>query len=318
MSSLKHTPLVPPLTLVLVVGCAAGVEQTASQPEAEVQAAEVAQPESTPPPPLPIPEPTEPPPQETPEVEANPPEEPETGEAEPTGRHTDLVLIPAACYRMGGNDGDFDERPPHEVCVSAFFIDRVEVSNRAYQVCVDEGPCRAGDRYPRRPELAQPEHPVVGVSWVDADRYCRWAGMRLPTDAEWELAAGGTDGRRYPWGNEPHTCELAVYAHCPPHSTVPVDSYPRGASPYGVLHMAGNAWEWVWDWWSSGYYRRSPRQDPMGPERGRMRSIRGGCWNRSHVHLRVEDRDSGVLGLRNNHVGFRCACTDCGRVPESP
>lgn len=236
----------------------------------------------------------------------------------PSVRHDDRVLIPAACYEMGSTNGDMDERPPHEVCVSAFFIDRVEVSNARYQECVDAGVCRAADRYPRRPELSEPDRPVVGVGWVDADRYCRWTGMRLPTDAEWELAAGGTDDRRYPWGDEPPSCELAVYARCPPYRTVPVDSYPQGASPYGVLHMAGNAWEWVWDWWSSGYYRSSPRQDPTGPERGGMRSIRGGCWNRSYVHLRVEDRDSGVIGLRNDHVGFRCACSDCGHPPPSP
>lgn len=224
----------------------------------------------------------------------------------------DLVRIPSACYRMGSNRGDLDERPPHEVCVSEFFIDRLEVSNDRYQMCVEAGQCRAADRYSRRPELSTPSHPVVGVGWVDAERYCRWVGMRLPTDAEWELAAGGTDGRRFPWGNEPPSCDRAVYAHCPPYSTVPVDSYPEGASPYGVLHMAGNAWEWVWDWWSTGYYRRSPEWDPRGPERGRMRSIRGGCWNRSRWHVRVADRDSGVVGLRNNHVGFRCACSDCG------
>jgi formylglycine-generating enzyme required for sulfatase activity len=239
---------------------------------------------------------------------ARPPKEDATPTATP-----DLVHVPAACYEMGSTGGDLDERPPHEVCVSAFSIDRVEVSNARYEECVVAGVCRAADRYPRRPELSEPDRPVVGVSWIDADRFCHWAGERLPTDAEWELAAGGTDGRRYPWGDEPHSCELAVYAGCPPHRTVPVDSYPQGASPYGALHMAGNAWEWVWDWWSSGYYRRSPRQDPTGPEEGRMRSIRGGCWNRSHVHLRVEDRDSGVVGLRNDHVGFRCARSDGGQ-----
>lgn len=236
----------------------------------------------------------------------------EAAEAGVADRLYDVVRVPEACFTMGADDGDFDEVPPHEVCVRSFYIDRVEVSNGRYQACVDAGECRPADRYPRRPELSLPDRPVVGVGWIDADRYCRWYGMRLPTDAEWELAAAGTDGRRYPWGNEAPSCERAVYAHCPPHSTVPVDSYPQGASPYGALHMGGNAWEWVWDWWSSGYYRRSPRQDPRGPERGRMRGIRGGCWNRTPWHVRVADRDSGVVGLRNNHVGFRCACDDCG------
>jgi len=218
---------------------------------------------------------------------------------------------------MGERRGDDDELPPHEACVSEFFIDRVEVSNERYGACVAADLCDEADRYPRRPELSLPTHPVVGVGWVDAAEYCQWVGMRLATEAEWELAAAGTDGRRYPWGNERPSCDRAVYAHCPPHSTVPVDSYPEGASPYGVLHMAGNAWEWVSDWWAPYYYRRAPRQDPTGPERGGMRAIRGGCWNRSAWHLRVADRDSGVLRLRNNHVGFRCACTDCGR-PDAP
>jgi formylglycine-generating enzyme required for sulfatase activity len=225
--------------------------------------------------------------------------------------HHDLVAIPAACFRMGADDGDFDERPPHDVCLSAFSIDRVEVANAAYQACVAARECRPAASYPRRPVLATPSHPVVGVGWVDADRYCRWAGMRLPSDAEWELAAAGTDGRRFPWGDEPPTCDRAVFAGCLPYSTVPVDSYPAGASPYGVLHMGGNAWEWVVDWWSSAYYRQSPRLDPLGPLRGRMRSLRGGCWNRTPWHLRVADRDSGVVGLRNDHVGFRCACREC-------
>lgn len=230
----------------------------------------------------------------------------------PGATHDDLIRIPSACFVMGANDGDHDERPPHEVCLSSFSIDRVEVSNERYQRCVDIGPCRAADRYSRRPTLAEPEHPVVGVSWLDADQYCRWVGMRLPTDAEWELAATGTDGRRHPWGNERPSCDRAVYAHCPPYSTVPVDSYPTGASPYGVLHMAGNAWEWVSDWWAPYYYLRSPSQDPPGPSEGRMRSIRGGCWNRSVWHVRNADRDSGVVGLRNNHVGFRCAISGQG------
>lgn len=230
----------------------------------------------------------------------------ERGDAAPAA---ELVDVPAACFLMGHDRGDHDERPPHEVCVSAFRIDRVEVSNAAYQRCVDAGVCAAAAAYPARPALALPDHPVVGVSWIDADRYCRWRGQRLPTDAEWELAAGGTDRRRYPWGDEPASCDRAVYARCPPYSTVPVDSYPTGASPVGALHMAGNAWEWVSDWWAPYYYRRSPRQDPQGPEQGGMRSIRGGAWNRSVWHLRVTDRDSGVVGLRNDHVGFRCAAS---------
>ena len=226
----------------------------------------------------------------------------------------DVVRVPAGCFQMGSDDGDHDERPPHEVCLSVFYIDRLEVSNGRYAQCVAAGVCRAPDRYPERPELSEADRPVVGVSWLDADRYCQWVGMRLPTDAEWELAAAGTDGRQYPWGNELPSCDRAVYAHCPPHSTVAVDSYPEGASPYGALHMAGNAWEWVADWWAPYYYRRSPRQDPPGPEIGRMRSIRGGCWNRSLWHLRVADRDSGVVGLRNDHVGFRCARSERDHV----
>ena len=229
--------------------------------------------------------------------------------------HADVVEVPSACFEMGNDGvpgGTRDERPRHEVCVSRFLLDRVEVSNARYRRCVDAGVCAPAARYPNRPTLVRPARPVVGVSWIDADRYCRWAGMRLPTEAEWELAAGGTDGRAYPWGDARPTCELAVHAGCPPRSTAPVDSYPRGASPYGALHMAGNAWEWVEDWWSLFYYRNGPREDPPGPSHGRMKALRGGCWNRHRLHLRVEDRDSGYTDLRNDHVGFRCAMSPGG------
>ena len=236
------------------------------------------------------------------------------------------MRVPAACFEMGNDGvpgGTRDERPQHEVCVSEFSIDRVEVSNERYEACVAERACAPATRYSNRPTLTRPNRPVVGVSWIDARRYCRWVGMRLPTEAEWELAAGGTDSRKYPWGDEAPSCERAVYAHCPPRSSVPVDSYPEGASPYGALHMAGNAWEWVGDWWSLFYYNNGPRQDPQGPERGGMRAIRGGCWNRHRLHLRVDDRDSGYVDLRNDHVGFRCAVSpdadgrDLGDAPPA-
>lgn len=230
----------------------------------------------------------------------------------------DLVPIPAACFVMGSRRGDPDESPPHEVCVSAFRIGRTEVSNSAYARCVEAGVCRATAAYPGRPELSLPDRPVVGVSWLDARQYCSWVARRLPTEAEWELAAAGPEGRRYPWGDEPPTCDRAVFAGCPPHATVDVGSYPAGATPLGVLHLAGNAWEWVEDWWAPYYYRRSPRSDPRGPEEGGMRALRGGCWNRSAFHLRAADRDSGVVGLRNDHVGFRCAADAPSGAAASP
>ena len=238
----------------------------------------------------------------------------------------EMILIPAGVFWMGCNS-EIDnicydsEKPYHEVQLSAYYIDKTEVTQGAYKKCVDAGMCGVPgcDWYPS----GTPNRPVVCVDWNDAIAYCTWAGKRLPTEAEWEKAARGTDGRKYPWGNQTATCEYAVMydggTGCGTGSTWDVcGKSPAGDSPYGLCDMAGNVWEWVSDWYGSDYYSNSPSSNPTGPDSGSYRVVRGGGFDFSGDYLRASSRgyDASLrASIRldddpsagDGDLGFRCS-----------
>lgn len=255
-----------------------------------------------------------------------------------------MVFVPEGPFQMGSDEGEVDERPAHQVYLSGYWIDRPEVSNADYARFAQATGYRtqaerdgtgggwedgwkevpgADWQHPEGPDAnldGRSEHPVVQVSWEDARAYCEWVGKRLPTEAEWEKAARGADGRRYPWGAEPADGKRANAAdrntdfpwrdqgtddgHA---GTAPAAHYPAGASPYGAADLAGNVWEWVADWYGEGYYEQSPERDARGPEQGRYRVIRGGSWFNPADHLRTSYRNWRDPAYRRYHLGFRCA-----------
>ena len=215
-----------------------------------------------------------------------------------------MVYVPAGEFTMGSDKGDSDERPVHTVYLDAFYIDRTEVTNARYRACVKAEACDAPSNTTYYDNADYAQHPVVYVSWNDADAYCRWAGKRLPTEAEWEKAARGTDGRTYPWG-EGIDCDHAQYDGCAG-KTVSVESNPKGASPYGALDMVGNVWEWLADWYNSDYYDQSPRSNPRGPNSGEYRVLRGGSWNFQPNDVRGAERGMRHPDEPSPVAGFRC------------
>lgn len=197
-----------------------------------------------------------------------------------------MVFVPSGEFLMGGvptEHADADEQPQHSVYLDAFWMDKYEVTNAQYKRCVDVGRCRmplSTESATRKLYYGNPQYenyPVVTVSWDDARTFCEWAGKRLPTEAEWEKSARGTDGRIYPWGNAFDKSKANV-GEGSRGDTTAVGSYPTGASPYGVMDLAGNVWEWVQDWYDPDYYGKSPRNNPVGPPSGTYRTTRGGSW----------------------------------------
>ena len=228
-----------------------------------------------------------------------------------------MVYVPAGEFVMGSEGVFLDEQPVHTLYLDGFWIDRTEVTNGQYRLCVEEGVCDPPleiesafvvtlDTCYDRPICAN--YPVVSVTWYDAETYCSWAGKRLPTEAEWEKAARGTDGRTYPWGNEfDQTRLLSAIEGWGRHSgELDVGLHPSGASPYGALDMAGNVWEWVADWYDEGYYQRSPYRNPLGPDSGTHKVVRGGAWDSRSMHVRCSRRDRLDPGRHYGEVGFRC------------
>ena len=230
-----------------------------------------------------------------------------------------MVEVPGGEFLMGskpdeGDKGDDEERPQRRVHVKTFHIDKLEVTVEQYRLCVAMRTCTPPDTKKDCNWMVadRDKHPVNCVDHGQAEAYCRWAAKRLPTEAEWEKAARGADGRQYPWGNDLPTCDRAV-SHsnvgwgCGRLSTWPVGSKPSGASPYGALDMAGNVREWVADRFQESYYKDAPARDPVGPSTGEDRVVRGGGWNLFPVQLRAAHRSGVRPGQRYPYVGFRCA-----------
>jgi len=220
----------------------------------------------------------------------------------------DMVYVPEGEFVMGSEWGEWDEEPRHIVELNAFYIDKYETTNEEYQRCIDARRCDP-QAFRRDRSVMGPRQPVVAVGWDDAVRYCRFAGKRLPTEAEWEKAARGTDERRYPWGNEWH--RDWVNLHGPEDgfaATAPVGSFPGNVSPYGAFDMAGNAWEWVSDFHDKHYYRASPRENPKGPKTGVRHVMRGGSWLYDVPFFTMStNRSPGRPLVHKIYVGFRCA-----------
>jgi formylglycine-generating enzyme required for sulfatase activity len=254
-----------------------------------------------------------------------------------------MRLVPAGQFTMGSDADDAlaecqkyrsdcqrdwftNEEPPHEVYLDAFYMDKYEVTNALYKICVDAGGCtppQSTSPYWRDSYYGNPEfddYPVIFVDWNQSAAYCEWRDASLPTEAQWEKTARGTDKRTYPWGDAFDGTKLNFCdKNCPfvwADRTVddgftltsPVGSYESGKSPYDIYDLAGNIWEWVNDWHDEKYYQSSPSSNPLGPSSGQYRVLRGGSWY-----------DHGVLVTRSafryiftpdyfdDCIGFRCA-----------
>ena len=236
-----------------------------------------------------------------------------------------MAYVPAGNFEMGGKGGDIDEKPEHSIYLDAFWMDQTEATNARYAKCVQLGACTPPQRknsetrsnYYGNPEYD--DYPVIDVDWNQANQYCLWAGARLPTEAEWEKAARGTDGRLYTWGNafdgtKANFCDKNCSFFYANHDyndgyadTAPVGAFNSGRSEYGIFNLAGNVWEWVMDIYDSSYYFDSPSMNPLGPTMGEYRVLRGGSWFDFDHGLRSANRSWERATSFSNRIGFRCA-----------
>ena len=223
----------------------------------------------------------------------------------------EMVEIPEGPFTMGYDQGDPDEAPAHPVYLKAFFIDLKEVTQSEYDRFVK----MTKREIPKVPvfeeeisKLVDPDYPVVGVGWNDAFGYCRWAGKRLPTEAEWEKAARGEGRRLYPWGDKfSYTFSNIDGDDDGFLYLAPVGSYEVGRSPYGVYDMTGNVAEWVADSYDPKSYQNTTFRDPSGPETSEFKVIRGGTWRDSKLNVRITKRFSAKMWRSDATMGFRCA-----------
>jgi formylglycine-generating enzyme required for sulfatase activity len=222
-----------------------------------------------------------------------------------------MVYIPPGQFKMGSNDPDaYDsEKPQHTVALDGYWIGKYEVTFSQYDRYCDE----KGKKKPSDEGWGRGKRPVINVSWDEANKYCQWLSektkktglsFKLPTEAQWEKAARGTGSRKYPWGNnEPDKTLANFFSNVG--KTTPVGSYPKGASLYGLLDMAGNVWEWCRDWYDGKYYHSSPEKNPTGPKSGTYRVVRGGSWGLSARYLRCSYRYYIRPSGRSDGLGFR-------------
>jgi serine/threonine protein kinase len=219
-------------------------------------------------------------------------------------QNAQMVLVPEGDFVMGSDNGDDDERPVHTVYLDEFYIDKYEVTNSDYKICVTDGNCKPPQDLTNYDNPEYKDHPVVYVDWEMSNTYCEWRDAQLPTEAQWEKAARGIDARTYPWG-EGIDCNQANYLNCIG-DTQPFNNYAGSLSPYGAYNMVGNVWEWVADWYSPTY-DASVTDNPSGADTGDRRVLRGGGWNQHEYLLRTSAR----LGVKPTDVflsfGFRCA-----------
>jgi formylglycine-generating enzyme required for sulfatase activity len=218
------------------------------------------------------------------------------------------VEVPAGTFTMGCDPAadptcELDEQPAHDVSVAAFAIDRLEVQVGDYGACQDAHKCTPPVTAAGAPD--NPSLPMTSVSVDQAEAFCTWAGKRLPTEAEWEKAARGTDGRLYPWGDDAPDCERAAMPGCR-ERLQPADTHPTGASPYGALNMSGNAWEWVSDYYADNWYAESDSSNPVGPDPTGLRVVRGASHFADTTGLRVSNREPAITGASCPLCGFRC------------
>ena len=238
----------------------------------------------------------------------------------------EMVLIPAGEFLMGTSEDQIvvmqkanpdykseyfsNELPQHKVYLDAYYIYKTEVTVAQYRKF-----CKT-TKYAMPPEPPwkwQDTHPIVNVTWNDAKAYADWAGVILPSEAQWEKAARGDDGRIYPWGNDWDAGKCANRINSDGEKghikgTHPVGSYPAGASPNGVMDMVGNVWEWCADWYSADYFKNAPAKNPTGPKTGKFRVEKGGSWaDGNNYSIRGACRYSEGPGILNYDAGFRCA-----------
>jgi formylglycine-generating enzyme required for sulfatase activity len=224
----------------------------------------------------------------------------------------EMILVPEGDFLMGSDRGAADEQPSHNVFLDAFYIDKFEVTNKLYKACVEDGKCNPPRQIyffaesPNRTYYDNSQYenyPVIYVDWNMAKAYCEWRGARLPTEAEWEKAARGTNGNTYSWG-QGLDCQKANFQNCV-NRTSEVGIYGEGISPYGAYDMTGNVWEWVADWYADNYYSNSSRDNPPGPISGQSRVLRGGSWPRFDVT--TYHRSKFAPNYNTFDIGFRCA-----------